>query len=61
MAKRRPKGEDQAAQHLRFIEAAHALGCDEDEVAFDEKLKVLAKQHPKVMDVPAPDGKRRKK
>ena len=26
-------------QHARFLETARALGCDEDEAAFDEKLK----------------------
>lgn len=30
-------------QHARFIEAARVLGCDEDESAFDEKLKVIAR------------------
>lgn len=30
------------AQHARFLETARALGCDEDEAAFDEKLKVIA-------------------
>ena len=26
-------------QHARFLETARALECDEDEAAFDEKLK----------------------
>ncbi len=30
----------------RFIETARALGCDEDPVAFDEKLKVIAGHKP---------------
>lgn len=30
-------------QHARFIETARALGCDEDEAAFDEKLRTLAR------------------
>jgi hypothetical protein len=34
------------AQHARFLETAHALGCDEDEAAFDEKLKGIAKAKP---------------
>ncbi len=34
-------------QHDRFVEAARALGCDEDEAAFDEKLKAIARQKPK--------------
>lgn len=28
-------------QHARFLETARALGCDEDEAAFDEKLKAV--------------------
>ena len=32
------------SQHDRFIETARALGCNEDEAAFDEKLKVIARQ-----------------
>jgi len=32
---------DSAAQHARFFENARALGCDEDEAAFDEKLKAV--------------------
>ena len=31
----------------RFREAARALGCDEDEAAFDEKLKGIAAPKPK--------------
>lgn len=31
-------------QHARFVETARALGCDEDEAAFDEKLKMIARQ-----------------
>ena len=27
---------DTEAQHARFLEIARALGCDEDEAAFDE-------------------------
>jgi hypothetical protein len=34
-------------QHDRFIEAARQLDCDEDEKAFDEKLKKIAKATPK--------------
>ena len=41
------------SQHERFKEAARALGCDEDEAAFDEKLKVIARQKPKD-GVPSP-------
>ena len=36
-----------ATQRQRFIETARALSCDEDEVAFDEKLKKLVPPRPK--------------
>lgn len=36
------------SQIERFKEAARQLGCDEDEAAFDEKLKVIARQKPKM-------------
>lgn len=35
------------AQYARFLEAARALGCDEDEAAFDEKLKAIVPAKPK--------------
>ncbi len=31
------------SQHARFLETARALGCDEDEAVFDEKLRGIAK------------------
>jgi len=34
-------------QQQRFIETARALSCDENPVAFDEKLKVIARHKPK--------------
>jgi hypothetical protein len=36
-----------AEQSRRFIETARELGCDEDEVAFDEKQKRIASATPK--------------
>ncbi len=36
-----------ATEQARFVETARALGCDEDEAAFDEKLKVIARYKPK--------------
>lgn len=40
--------EDQTKRQIdRFKEVARALGCDEDEAAFDEKLKGIARQKPK--------------
>lgn len=35
-------------QHVRFIKAAHDLGCDEDKDRFEAKLGKIAKQKPKV-------------
>ncbi len=40
-------GSDKEAQIERFKETARALGCDEDETVFDEKLRVIARQKPK--------------
>ena len=45
MATRHPK--KQAEQARRFVKAARALGCDEDETAFDDKLRAIARQKPK--------------
>ena len=36
-----------SSQHARFVDTARELGCDEDPAAFDEKLKVIARQKPK--------------
>jgi hypothetical protein len=50
---RKPEAEQgDASQSRRFIETARALGCDEDEAAFREKLRVIARQKPK--DEPKP-------
>lgn len=46
----RPKQKAGKTQSERFIEAARALGCDEDEAAFDEKLKRIAQAKPKPKD-----------
>lgn len=37
----------QSDQKIRFMEAARALGADEDEAAFKAKLATIAKQTPK--------------
>jgi hypothetical protein len=37
---------DDSEQFKRFIETARALDCDEDEAAFDEKLKRIATAKP---------------
>lgn len=44
-----PKPED-PEQLKRFKETARALGCDEDEAVFDEKLKAIARQQPRPKD-----------
>jgi hypothetical protein len=33
-------------QHRRFVETARELGCDEDEAAFEEKLRRIATAKP---------------
>lgn len=47
------KGE--AKQPTKFREAARELGCDEDEAAFDEKLKRLGKHPPPEKPQPKTD------
>jgi len=37
----KPSSRSAIDQHDRFVETARALGCDENEAAFDEKLKVI--------------------
>ncbi|MFD1623917.1 hypothetical protein [Azospirillum griseum] len=34
-------------QHQKFMDAARELGCDEDEAAFEDKLRRIAKVKPK--------------
>ncbi len=41
------KARDSASQRQAFIDAARELGCDEDETAFRDKLRVIARQKPK--------------
>ena len=48
----KPKHSIESSQLERFIETARALECDEDEAAFDEKLKGIARQRPKQPVVP---------
>lgn len=48
-----------AEQLERFKETARALGCDEDEAAFDEKLKAIAR--PKPVERLAPETAKRAK
>jgi hypothetical protein len=42
-----PKMADKQTQAAKFKQAARDLGCDESEEAFDEKLRVIARQKPK--------------
>jgi hypothetical protein len=44
-----------SSQRDRFIETARALGADEDETAFKEKLTVIARQKVKPATDPADD------
>ena len=37
-------------QKDKFIEKARELGCDEDEAAFDERLRKIAKAQPPKAD-----------
>ena len=46
------------SQSQRFIDKARELGCDEDEAAFDERLRKIAKATP---PVPRKDIKPEKK
>lgn len=41
-----PKNTSGSDQHKRFVETARELGCDEDEAAFEEKLKRIATAKP---------------
>lgn len=54
--KRRPKAD--LDQRKRFIETARALECDEDEAAFDEKLKRIAQAKPKRKEQAVRKGRR---
>ncbi len=48
-------------QSERFIEAARELGCDEDEAAFDDFLKKVAKAPPpRKEEKPEPKRKAKK-
>jgi hypothetical protein len=49
-----------AEQHKKFVETARALGCDEDEAAFNEKLKAIARHKPKDEPKPTPKGSPKK-
>lgn len=42
--KRQGRESESAAQIDRFKETPRQIGCDEDEAAFDKKLKVVARQ-----------------
>lgn len=46
MGKKNTDDSNMDDQSKRFIEAARELGCDEDEAAFKERLKKLAKAPP---------------
>jgi hypothetical protein len=48
MPARKPRPSDEKPQIERFREAARELGCDDDEAAFDEKLRQIMRHRPKV-------------
>ena len=48
MPARKPRPPDEKPQIERFREAARELGCDDDEAAFDEKLRRIMRHQPKV-------------
>jgi hypothetical protein len=52
-AKRKPASE----QSKRFIEKARELGCDEDEAAFGERLRKIAKAKPSEPEKKKPSAK----
>lgn len=43
-------------QRARFLETARALGCDEDEAAFDKKLRGIVKPSPIKLLKPTEDS-----
>lgn len=60
LPKRKAKDEP-SERRSRFIETARALGCNEDEAAFEAKLGKLARAHPKVAPKAKPKAPRKKK
>lgn len=48
----------ESTQLERFKEAARALGCDDDEAAFDDKLKVIAGHKPLAPKAPKAENPR---
>jgi hypothetical protein len=51
----------QTEQSQRFIEAARAIGCDEDPAHFDEILKKVARHKPPPKAPPEPKTTQTKK
>jgi len=58
MPARKPRPPDEKPQIERFREAARELGCDDDEAAFDEKLRQIMRAKP-VSQAALIKGKRR--
>jgi len=46
MPARKPRPPDEKPQIERFREAARELGCDNDEAAFDDKLRQIMRAKP---------------
>jgi len=59
MTTKAPKEDRSGSQKERFIETARAIGCDEDEGAFKERLGKLlsAPVPPRISEANAPKGK----
>jgi hypothetical protein len=56
MSRKKAGDNSQDNQLARFAATARALGCDEDEAAFDEKLKAIARQKPKPVEAGESDS-----
>ena len=52
MPARKPRPPDEKPQIERFREAARELGCDDDEAAFDEKLRQIMRAKPELKGEP---------
>lgn len=57
MADKRRVTDDTTAQRDRFVEAARAAECDDDPMAFRERLRAIGRQEPKPVSPTPPDKK----
>jgi hypothetical protein len=56
----KPKPSPDKNQSAKFRDAARALGCDEDEAAFEKRLRKIAKATPPKGEASKPAAKRQK-